>query len=86
MGLTDRQVRRLCRAYERDGPSGLVSKRRGRPSNRGLPKELRVQALSVGRGRYEGFGPTLAHEKLTERHGFELSVETLRAWMTEDGL
>ncbi|MCP4894909.1 MAG: ISNCY family transposase [Actinomycetales bacterium] len=86
MGLTDRQVRRLCRAYERDGPSGLVSKRRGRPSNRGLPKELRVQALSVVRGRYEGFGPTLAHEKLTERHGFELSVETLRAWMTEDGL
>ncbi len=28
----------------------------------------------------------MAHEKLTERHGIELSVETLRTWMTEDGL
>ena len=27
------------------------------------------------------FGPTLAHEKLTTVHGFDLSVETLRSWM-----
>jgi hypothetical protein len=32
MGLTGRQVRRLCVAYERDGPTGLVSRQRGRPS------------------------------------------------------
>ena len=30
--------------------------------------------------------PTLAHEKLTELHGLELSVETLRVWMMEDGI
>ena len=38
LGLTSRQVRRLCRACERDGPAGLASKRRGRPSNRRLPE------------------------------------------------
>jgi hypothetical protein len=86
LGLTSRQVRRLCQAYGRDGPVGLASKHRGRPSNRRLSSTLRRDALYTVRSRYEGFGPTLAHEKLTELHGLELSVETLRHWMIEDGL
>jgi hypothetical protein len=36
--------------------------------------------------RTDRFGPTLAHEKLTELHDLRLSVETLRHWMVEDGL
>ncbi len=86
LGLTSRQVRRLCQAYGRDGPVGLASKHRDRPSNRRLSSALRREALATVRSRYEGFGPTLAHEKLTELHGLELSVETLRHWMIEDGL
>ena len=86
LGLTSRQVRRLRRAYVRDGAVGLASKHRGRPSNRRLPSELRREALATVRSRYEGFGPTLAHEKLTELQGLQLSVETLRHWMIEDGL
>ena len=86
LGLTSRQVRRLRRAYERDGPEGLASKHRGRPSNRRLASELRREALATVRSRYEGFGPTLAHEKLTELHGLQLSLETLRRWMIEEGL
>jgi transposase-like protein len=86
LGLTSRQVRRLRRAYERDGPGALASKHRGRRSNRRLPGELRREALATVRSRYEDFGPTLAHEKLTELHGLQLSVETLRHWMIEDGV
>ena len=86
LGLTSRQVRRLRRTYERAGPGGLASKHRGRPSNRRLSTELRQEALATVRSRYEDFGPTLAHEKLTELHGLRLSVETLRHWMIEDGL
>ena len=86
LGLTSRQVRRLRRAYLRDGAVGLASKHRGRPSNRRLPSELRREALAIVRSRYEGFGPTLAHEKLTELQGLQLSVETLRYWMIDDGL
>ena len=85
LGLTSRQVRRLRRAYERAGPGDLASKHRGRPSNRRLACELRREALATVRSGYEGFGPTLAHEKLTELHGLRLSVETLRHWMIEDG-
>jgi predicted site-specific integrase-resolvase len=38
------------------------------------------------RGRYADFGPTLAREKRVECHGLQVSRETLRKWMTEDGL
>ena len=86
LGLTSRQVRRLRRVYEQHGPGGLASKHRGRPSNRRLPSALRGEALATVRSRYEGFGPTLAHEKLRDLHGLRLSVETLRHWMIEDGL
>jgi hypothetical protein len=86
LGLTARQVRRIRRAYERDGPVGLASKHRGRPSNRRLRLELEHEALAIVRSQYEDFGPTLAHEKLTELHGLEFSVETLRHWMIHDGL
>ncbi len=86
LGLTTRQVRRLQRAYTQDGPRGLASKHRGRPSNHRLSSELRREALEVVRARYADFGPTLAHEKLTELRGLRLSVETLRGWMIEDGL
>ena len=86
LGLTSRQVRRLCKAFGRDGPAGLASRRRGRPSNRRLSAELQREVLATVRERYADFGPTLAHEKLTEVHGLRLSVETVRTWMTEDGL
>ena len=32
LGLEERQVRRLCAAYEAEGAGGLVSRRRGQPS------------------------------------------------------
>ena len=50
LGLTSRQVRRLRRAYVRDGAVGLASKHRGRPSNRRLPSELRREALATDSG------------------------------------
>ena len=57
LGLTSRQVRRLRRAYERDGPVGLVSKHRGRPSNRRLRPELEHEALALVRSQHADFGP-----------------------------
>ncbi len=41
LGLGVRQVERLCRTLRLDGPRGLVSKKRGRPSHRRLPSALR---------------------------------------------
>jgi hypothetical protein len=83
--LSVRQVERLFARYKRDGPTGLVSRRRGQ-RNHVLPDGLREEALCIVRTRYLDFGPTLAHEKLLEVHGLRMSVETLRKWMTEDGI
>src|SRR5215470_12798362 len=86
LGLSERQVRRLYRAFTRAGAVGLASRRRGRPSNRRLPDPTCDQALSLIRERYADFGPTFALPKLTEAHGLTLSVETLRGWMIAAGL
>jgi hypothetical protein len=86
LGLGLRQVERLYALYKADGAPGLVSKRRGAASNRRLPAQLRRTTLGIVRALYADFGPTLAHEKLVEKHGLALSVETLRTWMREDGL
>ncbi len=86
LGLSLRQVERLCRALRQQGASGLVSRKRGRSSNRKLPKGLREHVLSLVRSRYSDFGPTLACEKLAERHGIDVSRETLRLWMIDAGL
>lgn len=86
LGLSERQVRRLCRALSQHGAAGLVSRQRGSPSNRTLPAAVREQALALVRTRYVDFGPTLAREKLLEHHGVAVSTETLRQWMMHGGL
>jgi hypothetical protein len=86
VGLGRRQVYRLRRALATTGPAGLVSKKRGRPSNRRHGAIFRRTVLTLVRERYCDFGPTLAAEKLATRHGLYLGVETLRQWMIADGL
>ena len=86
IGLRRRQVFRLLRGIKQNGAASLLSMRRGRPSNRRLPVEVRTLALSLVRDRYPDFGPTLAAEKLATQHGCSISRETLRGWMIADGL
>jgi hypothetical protein len=86
MRVTPRQVFRLLKLYRADGPSALLSKRRGKPSNRSYPAIVTTEALAPIRASYADFGPTLAAEKLAERHGLNLGVETVRRWMLAEGL
>ncbi len=84
--VSERHVRRLLRAYRQSGTEGLVSKRRGKPSNNQLNEEVKQQAIDLIYSQYPDFGPTLAHEKMTEKHGLELSRETVRQLMITEGL
>jgi hypothetical protein len=86
IGVSERQVQRLCAAYEALGPTGLVSKKRGGPGNRRMPDELRARTIALFRERYADFGPKLAHEKLLELHGIRIGRETLRKWLVAAGL
>ena len=83
LGLSTRQVRRLVRRYCESGPVGLTSRKLGRPSNHQLPEGAAEQAVAIITERYADFGPTLAREKLEERHGLRLAKETVRKLMIE---
>jgi len=69
-----------------EGVSGLVSQRRGKPSNHQLDPAIVQQAIDLIYERYRDFGPTLAHEKLTEIHGLHLCRESVRRIMISEGL
>lgn len=85
LGITARQVRRLSKRYLTSGLDGLISKKRGRASNRRLDDTIRAKAIDLIGTRYHDFGPTLANEKLTELHGMKLSVGSTRQLMIKAG-
>lgn len=83
LSLSVRQIKRLVRAHKRRGARALVSKRRGRPSNRRIEASERDCFVALVRKHYSDFGPTLAAEYLRAQHGFTRSVPTLRQWMID---
>lgn len=86
LGISVRQVKRILCAYRREGAAGLVSKQRGQPSHHQLDRETVQAAIDLLHGRYAGFGPTLAHEKLVELDGLKLGLGSVRRIMIEEGV
>jgi Integrase core domain. len=86
LGLSVRQIKRVLRAYRERGAAGLVSKHRGRKANNRLAEEVQRRTLNLLKTKYQGFGPTLAHEKLVEKENLKLSDESVRKLMIEEGL
>src|SRR5467141_7089 len=86
MAITPRQTYRLLRRYRDGGASAIANQRRGRPSNNRLPDVVRDHAIALVREYYADFGPTLAAEKLGERHDVRVSRGTLRGWTQRAGI
>lgn len=86
LDLSTRQIKRLLQAYRKKGAAGLVSKQRGRPSHNRLAQDVKKRALNLLKTKYQGFGPTLAHEKLVEKEKLQLSDESVRQLMICEGL
>ena len=86
MGISRSQAYRLLAKYNKGGALALTSVKRGRISNRALPKSYRAMVLDIVCEHYADFGPTLASEKLLERHELYVNPETLRLWMIDQGL
>ena len=78
LGICLRQMKRLLRNWRGSGDAGLVSRQRGRVSPLRLCAATEAQIVSLLGGSYEGFGPTLAAEKLAEREKLSVSRETVR--------
>ncbi len=84
LNISPRQVQRLLQTYRTEGSFGLLSKKRGKPSNHRLPETLKEAAIQIIKTRYTDFGPTLSAEKLLEKHGIKL--ETVRDLMIKANL
>lgn len=83
MGLSHRQIKRIYKRYRTMGDSGLIHKSRGCITHRQHPQKSLI--IERYQARYEGFGPTLAAEKLSEE-GLKVDHETLRRWLLANGL
>lgn len=86
LSLSIRQIKRLLKTFRQSGAAGLVSKHRGRTANNRLSEEVQRKALNLLKTKYQGFGPTLAHEKLVEKDKLKLSDESVRKLMIAEGL
>jgi transposase len=84
--ISCRQVRRLLKSYRRQGAKGLVSKKRGMPSNNKICDEVKQRILAITKEKYVDFGPTFLREKLLENHNINVSRETLRKWLIAENI
>lgn len=72
LGLSVRQVFRLRRGFERDGPAALVHGNRGRPSARRLDPVLVARNLGLARTTYDGANDCHLAELLAEHEGIAI--------------
>jgi transposase len=86
LGIGLRQMKRLIRVWRGSGDAGLVSRKRGHGSNHSLSPAFHMVLEEHLRGQYQGFGATLAAEKLAERDGIRVSAETVRRAQIRLGL
>jgi transposase len=84
--LSQRQVRRIIRRVREAGDKGIVHQSRGKASHHATTASLKKKILGLCQGRYSGFNPTFASEKLFERDKIRISRETLRQWFIAEGV
>lgn len=87
LGISPRQVRRLLRRLDSEGPKGLVSRKIGAPSSNRVPRgqENLVLGFLKHKDHYD-FGPTLTHEYLDEKGRLTISLSSVRNIMIRHGL
>jgi len=87
MGVSDRWVRRLLVEMKEKRDAVVVHGLRGRPSNRRIDEEIRRRAMEIVKSPdWHDFKPTFAGEQLGKRHRIQVSKETVRKWMSDEGI
>ena len=86
LNLSTRQITRLLQKLNQAGVSGMAHASRGQPGHHRHDEFLKSQCLSIISEHLLGFGPTLAHEKLSSMFALNIPVETVRRWMTANDL
>jgi transposase len=86
IGCTPRSVRRWRGRFERDGYTGLLDRRRGRPSPRRAPFAEVQRVLRLYRERYAGFNARHFHHIARREHAVTLSYTYVKTALQKAGL
>jgi len=86
IGVTDRTMRRWRERLATDGYSGLVDRRKGKPSDRRVALETVEKVLQLYQEVYLDLNIRHFHEKLQEEHGIYLSYTWVQKALQGGGL
>src|SRR6202522_3647868 len=86
IGVTDRTMRRWRERLEEQGYSGLVDRRKGRPSDKRVRLAKVEEVLGLYRDVYFDLNIRHFHEKLQAEHGIELSYTWVKQALQGAGL
>jgi transposase len=86
IGVTDRTMRRWRGRLEKDGYSGLVDRRKSKPSDKRVPLETVELVLRLYKENYFDLNIRHFHEKLREEHKIELSYTWVQRALQGAGL
>ena len=86
IGVTDRTMRRWRERMESEGYSGLVDRRKGKPSDRRVPLVTVEAVLRLYQETYFDLNIRHFHEKLAEAHQIELSYTWVQKALQGAGL
>lgn len=84
--LSQRQIRRLVKRVRQESDKGIIHRLRGTKSHHAIDEAIKHKALGLCQGKYAGFNPTFASEKLFEKNKIKISRETLRQWFISEGI
>src|SRR6185503_5185785 len=86
IGVTERTMRRWRERLESGGYSGLVDRRKGKPSDKRVPLAKVEQVLRLYQETYFDLNMRHLHEKLGEEHGIKLSYTWVQKALQGAGL
>ena len=86
LGVTARHMRRMRAAYEKQGWGGLRDQRAGNTRRKRIPLQMIEQLCQLRREKYADFSVKHFHERITERHGIELSYTWTKHVLQAAGL
>lgn len=84
--LSLRQIKRLKKKVGEKGNEALVHQLKGKISNHHIDETIKSTALNLIKEKYSDFKPKFASEKLAEINSLIIHPQTLRRWMSNEGL
>jgi transposase len=86
LNLSERQVRRLLAAYQKEGAAALVHGNRGRKPVQSISEQVRRQVIELASTKYAGCNYQHLRDLLAEREGIELSRASVRRIVLAAGM